>query len=413
MKKKSYGIAFVLTVMSLLFMLGGIVFAGNILLNGTHTEITAFGTEETVKGASKEAEMLAMIAVAICVGQFIIFKRPLSKYMEEAVMDNEYDEFGRNKKKTYNKLSRQEREAIDAANTARAEQLLPTSVIKKITKQGSLDPDKDLYRLIGLTGIKHKVFEMTARMKFEMETYKEDKKKYGKKAKDPRGNNGRHFVFVGPPGTGKTTLARIMTGFLYRYGYIKKNKIIEINGGFLKAGEYSEEKTRMVIRQAYDGVLFIDEAYSIIEGNRQYGKAVIAELIKEMEDNRDRFTVIIAGYKDDIKRLLDANEGFKSRVRDYVEFPDYNSIEMRDIFIQMANEKGFMADADAMDNFDLRVALERKLPTFGNGRTARNILDEAIDRHAVNYGNGDIDKNDRYVLKACDISPRLPKNMFT
>ncbi len=419
MKKKSYALALVMTVLSLLIMLGGIVYAGNIMLNGTHEEKGAFNTVQIVKGAGSDDITKALIVFGVCFGQFIILRIPLSKYMEQAIMDNEYDEFGRNKKKTFVKLSREEREAVDAKLTAQMEQLLPTSVIKKITKKGSLNPEKDLNNLIGLSNVKQKVTEMTARMKFEMDTYKDAKKRHEKDTKDPRGTNGRHFVFFGNPGTGKTTVARIVAGFLYKYGYIKQNKVIEINGGFLKAGDMSEMKTKLVIQQAYDGVLFIDEAYSIIEGNENYGRAVIAELIKEMEDNRDRFTVILAGYKNDMKRLLDANEGFKSRVKEYLEFQDYDAIEMRDIFMIMAREQGFTADLAAMENFDERVFKERKLSSFGNGRTARNILDEAIDKHALNYANDNLKyieegvehptHESRYILRSCDINTNVNK----
>lgn len=145
-------------------------------------------------------------------------------------------------------------------------------------------------------------------MKFEQETRK---KKYDKK-KRQYGTNGRHYVFYGSAGTGKTTVARIITGFLYKYGYIKENKCIEIDGNFLKARDMSDTKTKLLIQQAYGGVLFIDEAYAILDGSAEYGNAVIATLIKEMEDNRDKFTVILAGYKNDMKGLLDSNEALKA-----------------------------------------------------------------------------------------------------
>ena len=358
-----------------------------------------------------------MVIFVIAMIQFIVLKVPLRKLHNKAILTYEYDEFGVSNKKKFDNLSRAEREAMDRQKAALREQLLPTSMIKKITKKGSEDPDKDLQKLIGLSAVKQKVIEMTARMKFEMDTRNDnkDKKKKGEDVATSARNaaGGRHFVFYGSPGTGKTTTARIIAGYLYKYGYIKQNKCIEINGGFLKEGENTEEKTKLVIQEAYDGVLFIDEAYSIIEGNSQYGKAAVATLIKEMEDNRNRFTVILAGYKNDIKRLLEANEGFKSRIKEYIEFPDYDAIEMQEIFRMMANEAGFVVDAGAMENYDVRVSRERGLSSFGNGRTARNILDEALDKHALNYGQGLLayvedgvehkNEESRYVLRACDI----------
>ena len=171
--------------------------------------------------------------------------------------------------------------------------------------------------------------------------------------------------------------------------------------------------------------MFIDEASTIIDGNGGYGKEVIATLIKEMEDNRDKLTVIIAGYKNDIKRLLDSNEGFKSRIKEYLEFSDYNTDEMKQIFESMAHSKGFAVSAEAMDNFEIRCERERKLSSFGNGRTARSILEETIDRHAVNYGkdvlsrtiineDGMEDKitdksQNRFILCGCDVSTQPNK----
>lgn len=186
---------------------------------------------------------------------------------------------------------------------------------------------------------------MAARMQFEREAMTKEKQEK-KQTRSEYGMNGRHFVFYGSAGTGKTTVARIITGFLYKYGYIKENKCIEIDGNFLKAGEMSDTKTKLLIQKAYGGVLFIDEAYAIMDGTAEYGKAVIATLIKEMEDNRDKFTVILAGYKNDIKRLLDTNEGFKSRIKEYLEFPDYSTTEMKDIFQAMAHGKGYIVSQE-------------------------------------------------------------------
>lgn len=413
--KHNYALALILNIATLFIAIGGCLYLGYVYFYGKHIEIDAWDNVKEVAGATPEDIRFAAIIAIICVAQFIFLRIPLKKYMQAAIMDNEYDEFGRSKKKSFDNLTRQQREELDLQKTAQMELLLPTSVIKKITKKGSEHPNEDLNKLIGLHSVKQKVTEMTARMKFEMDSYKDAKKNRRKDAKDPRGTNGRHFVFYGNPGTGKTTVARIIAGYLYEFGYIKKNKVIEINGGFLKAGDMSEEKTKLVIQQAYDGVLFIDEAYSIMEGSGQYGKAVIAELIKEMEDNRDRFTVILAGYRNDMKRLLDANEGFKSRVKEYLEFPDYDAQEMQQIFQDMAHDAGFVVDAGALENYDTRIAKERNLSSFGNGRTARNVLDEAIDKHALNYGQGNlafVDDNgvshdnseSRYILRASDVS---------
>jgi hypothetical protein len=139
-----------------------------------------------------------------------------------------------------------------------------------------------------------------------------------------------------------------------------------------------------------------------------------------MEDNRDKLTVVIAGYKADTKRLLDSNEGFKSRIKEYLEFPDYNDSEMGEIFEAMAHSEGFVVSSEAMDNFEIRCKKERQLSSFGNGRTARNILSESIDKHALNYGQGLLVRTmtgkdgmpqkvtdqalNKFVLCGCDVS---------
>lgn len=339
-----------------------------------------------------------IICAVISVLVLMISQKYLKAMHTKSIREREYDEFGNSKKMAFENLSRREREAIDKQKTVLREQLIPSSVLKKITKHGSEHPREDMDKIIGMPAVKEKMLEMAFRMEFEREELKriEEERKQAKKEHKPlpplpdnsAGKSGRHMIFYGSPGTGKTTVARIMAGFLYQNGFIKENKVIEINGGFLKAGEYSEEKTKIIIQESFGGVLFIDEAYSIIEGNGAYGKAVIAELIKEMEDSRDRFICILAGYKKDMKRLVDTNEGFQSRVKEYLEFEDYTVEELTDIFILQANSMNFEVDDDAIRAFQKRVELERQDSAFANGRTVRNILDESIDHHALNFGKG-------------------------
>jgi len=328
-----------------------------------------------------------------------------------AVEIQAYDEFGVSKKKSYKNLTRKEREAMDLQKMADMERLISTSVLKKIVKKGSENPDEDLNRLIGIEPVKEKTNEMVARMKFEQASMNAQEKKDKKKGKNMGSMSGRHMVFYGSPGTGKTTVARIITGFLYKYGYIKENKYVEIDGNFLKAGAESGTKTKMICQKAFDGVLFIDEAYAIVEGTGEYGREVIATLIKEMEDNRERFIVILAGYKEDMNRLLMTNEGFKSRIKEYLQFPDYTTPEMVEIFELMANEQNITVTPAAIENLEIRVENERKLSTFGNGRTARNVLDEAIDKHALNYGMGKLSGCDENGYLETE-EPAYPDNQF-
>jgi stage V sporulation protein K len=394
-----------------------------IMLNTISTVAMVGGLIWLVYGYMKNLpEELQIVVFILSFAQWVFLKKPLSYMLQKAILDNEYDEFGVSKKKKFENLSRAERERIDLQKAAQMESLLPSSVIQKITQKGSLNPEKDLDALIGLLPVKNKINEMIMRAKFERESIKKNGKQ-----KSANSFSGRHMVFYGSPGTGKTTVARIMTGLLYKYGYIKQNKCLEIDGNFLKAGEDSAAKTRMIVRKAYGGVLFIDEAYAIIEGSGGYGKEAVATLVKEMEDNRDKFIVILAGYRHDMKRLLDSNEGLKSRIKEYFNFPDYTVEEMKQIFVRMANTENFVVSEEALVNFEIRCQKEKNLASFGNGRTVRNILDETLDRHALNYEKGKLTRSivgkdgketvvgneeNKFILCGCDVSTTVNKSIL-
>ena len=415
-RKTSYPLTILLQTFSTLLPVIGVIFMVYTMLIKIHW----------CNLAPEQWEYIGYAVAFISFTQWVVFKRPLKKMYAKALQDNEYDEFGMSKKKSYDNLTRKEREAMDMQKTAQMESLLSSSVLKRIIRKGSTNPEKDLEAMIGIHSVKEKTTEMVARMKFEQDTKRQRKKQ--QKQSGGSSMSGRHMVFYGAAGTGKTTLARIITGFLHKHGYIKENKCVEIDGNFLKAGEESATKTRMIIQKAYGGVLFIDEAYTIMDGSGGYGKEVIATLIKEMEDNRERLIIILAGYKNDMKRLLDTNEGFKSRIKEYLEFPDYNSEEMKEIFVSMAHAEGYVVSEEALENFEIRCAKERKLSSFGNGRTARNILDETLDRHALNYGKGLLTRKEnhssdgvpeelkewrndklKFVLCGCDVSTSVNK----
>lgn len=338
-----------------------------------------------------------MYAGASMVFFFVAYK-PLTAWRIRARDIAQTDEFGNSKRKTYAKLSQKERDAIDLQKTADMERLVGSVALKRLTKEGSKDPQKDLDQLIGLASVKQKVAEMAAKMEFD----KQEKKRQGKKYVS-QFDSGHHAVYFGAPGTGKTTIARIMTGFLYKYGYIKENKCVEVDGNFLKAGSETATKTTMVIRQAFGGVLFVDEAYALVQGD-QYGQDAIATLIKQMEDNRDRFVLILAGYTNEMRDLLESNPGFQSRLKEYLYFEDYNDNDMCTIFRSMAKSKGYTLDLGAEQNLLVRIQNERPLPSFGNARTARSILDEAMERHAYHFIAHKLPEEQRYVISAKDLS---------
>lgn len=192
-----------------------------------------------------------------------------------------------------------------------------------------------------------------------------------------------HCVFTGNPGTGKTTVARIVAGIYRELGVLQKGHLVETDRSGLIA-EYvghTAIKTNKLIDSALDGILFIDEAYSLVDGGSvDYGKEAIATLLKRMEDNRDRLVVIIAGYTEDMKRFIHSNPGLESRFNRYIEFPDYSAEELAQIFKAQATRYEYKLDAGAEATLTeiLQTAVAEKSEHFGNGRFARNLFEKVI-----------------------------------
>lgn len=314
-----------------------------------------------------------------------------------------YDEFGvRRNEKRRMEMDSHERRQLEMQSLAELERVIPRNTIEKITHPGSEDAEKDLESLVGIESVKERLYEMKARMEFEEEEREKTKGKGKNKTSNPN-EEGHHMVFYGNPGTGKTTVARILTNILYEYEYIERNEIVEVDGNFLKSGDPSmtETKVRFICKSAHGGVLFIDEAYSL--GGDKIGETAIATLIKEMEDHRDKFVVILAGYSGPMGKMLETNPGFKSRIKEYLDFPDYSQPELLEIFKRMAKSKGFEVDESCDKPLTLRFGMERSLSSWGNARTVRNVLEETIDKHAVNFVKGKIEKENKYKLFGIDI----------
>lgn len=191
-----------------------------------------------------------------------------------------------------------------------------------------------------------------------------------------------HMVFMGSPGTGKTTMARIVARMLCSMGILKTDKVIETDRAGLVAGYVGQTaiKTKSVINSALDGVLFIDEAYSLISGanGNDFGTEAIDTLVKDMDDNRSRLVVILAGYQENMISFLRTNPGLLSRFPNIIDFEDYSSSELVQISKVILEEKGFVLSEDAERKMKLLFEAARKNKDFGNGRYARNICESAI-----------------------------------
>lgn len=217
-----------------------------------------------------------------------------------------------------------------------------------------------------------------------------------------------HTIFIGNPGTGKTTVARLFSQMLREMGILQKGHTVEVERADLVA-EYigqTAQKTREVIKQAQGGLLFVDEAYSLARGGeRDFGKEAIDTLVKAMEDQRDRFAVILAGYPEPMNRFLEANPGLRSRFPITIEFPDYTDIELYKIALGMLEKREYSLTARAQQELirQIRRLRQGDPATFGNARAVRNLVEQVIRRQAVRLvGKRELTKGELTVIYPVD-----------
>lgn len=275
----------------------------------------------------------------------------------------------------------------------------PDSVVIRQPIQG--DPYKELDELIGLGAVKEEVHSLANFVKLQ-------KQRKAKGLATPKMSY--HLVFTGSPGTGKTTVARIVARIYKDLGILKSGHTVETDRSGLVA-EYvgqTAAKTNAIVDSALNGVLFIDEAYALVPENStsDYGQEAISTLLKRMEDDRDKLVVIIAGYTNEMQRFIDSNPGLQSRFNRYINFPDYTAAELVDIFhmYMRKNEYSITDDGDAYLRQRLEYAVAHKDRNFGNARYVRNVFEKTIQHQANRLaGKRNLDASELMQLEAADI----------
>jgi SpoVK/Ycf46/Vps4 family AAA+-type ATPase len=202
-----------------------------------------------------------------------------------------------------------------------------------------------------------------------------------------------HSVYLGSPGTGKTTVARIYAKMLRELGLLSKGHLVEVDRAGLIAGYVGQTtvKTNAKIDEALGGVLFIDEAYALLPRDGRsidFGEEAIAVLTKRMEDHRNDLAVVVAGYTEPMRAFLESNPGLKSRFLNTLHFEDYTPDQLREIFLGFCRRENYEIDEDAMRVIDEMIgdAHAARSPSFGNARFCRNLFQQLIRRHAVRIG---------------------------
>ena len=220
-----------------------------------------------------------------------------------------------------------------------------------------------------------------------------------------------NMIFAGNPGTGKTTMARIVAEMLHSMDMLKSGQLIETDKAGLVAGYVGQtaQKTEEVFKSALGGVLFIDEAYAITNDGSGFGRECIDTLVKLIEDYRGEIVVILAGYSKEMKEFMKANSGLESRFPLFIEFPDYSSEELFEIGKRMISARGFMMESDAEELFKEEIDGLKKHASVnsGNGRMVRNFIEDIIRRQSSRIAEADVTGSDLTRIIASDVKAEV------
>ncbi len=272
------------------------------------------------------------------------------------------------KKLTIEALSTIEKDDITKAYKSHAGKLADIPVDEDLLKESIAK----LKKLTGLQGVKHDIDELVKLVRY----YKES-------GKNPREIFSLHSVFTGNPGTGKTTVARILAQIYKALGILERGHLVECDRQGLVGGYIGQTaiKTAELVDKSMGGVLFIDEAYALTEsGANDYGKEAIETILKRMEDNRGKFVIIAAGYTQNMEKFLEANPGLKSRFDRTFVFEDFKPDDLLDIAIQQLADHYIVPDAEAKEHLKIYISYmyDKRDKFFGNGRAVRKIIEEAV-----------------------------------
>jgi len=272
-------------------------------------------------------------------------------------------------------------------------QLLPRKYINNLD-----EVKKELNSIIGLTKVKEYILDLENNFKIQ---------KIRAESGFKTASISMHMIFTGNPGTGKTMVARTIADILYNIGVINTNKLIETDRAGLVAGYVGQTaiKTTEKVMEAIDGVLFIDEAYSLSQGGaNDFGREAIDTLVKLMDDYRERLVVILAGYSKNMDDFLKANPGLKSRFPNIIEFTDYNLDELMQIANEFYQSKGYLLSEPAKTKLSLILKEAMKEEAFGNGRYVRNIFEKSVNNQALRLSTDtDLTRDELIVIEAEDI----------